>query len=515
MRTSARPPARGRLSRALPLAAAAVSLSLALALAGAAAAAEIKFMVVNDIDRASADGPRGGFARVAAAIKSERAGGAPVIAVHAGDSLSPSVLSSIDKGRHIVELIGLLDLDVFVPGNHEFDFGKDVFLERMAALEARNKLAANLRLADGGEIPGFADTARLTFGDVETCIVGLAADHSYEVSSPGDLKIANSVDTGLAAAKALRGDGCDLVVAVAHAGRREDLALMHSGAFDLVLSGDDHDLLVNYDGRAVLMEGREQGEYLPVVTLDVEATEKDGKRTVTWTPAFKVIDTAAVTPDAAVAERITALEAAVSKELDLPIGTTATELDSRRATVRGEEAAIGDLFADAMRDAAGADVAITNGGGIRGNRTYPAGTALTRRDIVTELPFGNVVVSMTLSGADLRAALENGFSQVEEGAGRFPQVAGMTVVVDLSKPAGERVTSVEIGGKPLDPGATYAVATNDFMARGGDGYVALRKGDQVVTARDGKLLATVVADWIAAAGTVSPKPDGRITLTGR
>jgi 5'-nucleotidase/UDP-sugar diphosphatase len=500
-----------------PAARHAVFAALLAASAGAlvphpAHAAEITFLVASDIDRAEADEGRGGFARLAGAIAAERARGGNLVVAHAGDTISPSLLSGFDQGAHIVALTNMLNFDVFVPGNHEFDFGKDVFLARMGELQAGHKLAANLRMPDGSPVAGFADTAMLEFDGVKVGVVGVAGDHSYAVSSPGDLKIAGTVDTALSQARALRKAGADVVVAVAHAQRGEDLAMMHAGAIDLVLSGDTHDLMLNYDGRAILAEAREQAEYLPVVTLDVTAETVDGKRKVTWTPAFRVIDTATVTPDPAVAAKIAELEKTLSAELDVEIGKTTTELDSRRPAVRGGEAAIGNLIADAMRSATGADVGLMNGGGIRANKLYAAGSTLTRRDVLAELPFGNVVVVVKLSGADLKAALENGVSAVEEGAGRFPQVAGMTVVADVSKPAGSRIVSVDIAGAPLDPARTYTVATNDFMARGGDDYVALRKGDYVVGPRDGKLLASVVIDAVAAAGTVAPKVEGRVQL---
>ena len=117
-----------------------------------------------------------------------------------------------------------------------------------------------------------------------------------------------------------------------------------------------------------------------------------------------------------------ALQKKLDETLSVEIGTTETPLDSRRNVVRGEESTMGDLIADAMRAATGADVAIMNGGGIRADRTYDAGTKLTRRDVLTELPFGNVTVLTELPGSQLLAALENGLSQVEKGSGRFPQV---------------------------------------------------------------------------------------------
>jgi 2',3'-cyclic-nucleotide 2'-phosphodiesterase (5'-nucleotidase family) len=165
-----------------------------------------------------------------------------------------------------------------------------------------------------------------------------------------------------------------------------------------------------------------------------------------------------------------------------------------------------------MRAAVGADVALTNGGGIRAERQYEAGHSLTRRDILSELPFGNGTLLLELTGAQLKAALENGVSQVRELAGRFPQVSGMIVEVDLKQPPGSRVLSVAVAGQPLDPAKTYRVATNDFLARGGDGYRAFVGAKSLIGASAAQLMATHVIDYVAKAGRVAPKVEGRVVM---
>jgi 2',3'-cyclic-nucleotide 2'-phosphodiesterase (5'-nucleotidase family) len=158
-------------------------------------------------------------------------------------------------------------------------------------------------------------------------------------------------------------------------------------------------------------------------------------------------------------------------------------------------------------------VGLTNGGGLRGDKQYAVGYQLTRRDILTEMPFGNHTVLLSVTGANLRAALENGFSQVEKGAGRFPQVSGMTIVAQLSAPPGARVVSVEIGGAPLDPARAYSLATNDYMARGGDGYAMLAASAAGVSADAGaSLAASDVMDYAAGLATITAAPAPRIIL---
>jgi 2',3'-cyclic-nucleotide 2'-phosphodiesterase (5'-nucleotidase family) len=483
---------------------------LGLGLVAAAEPVTITFVQTNDIDRMEEKDGRGGFARLAAVVAEARAAG-PTLFVHSGDTLSPSLLSGIDKGAHIIDILNHMGVDVMVPGNHEFDFGADVFRARLA--EATFPIvSSNIVEADGSRPAHTVEEKVVDVAGIKIGFYGLTTEDTPVLSSPGDITFEPSVETGKAMAAKLRGEGADLVVAVVHTPISVDLALVREDAADLVLSGHDEHLLTFYDGKHALTESGSQADSVVVTALVVDKTEADGKVSVSWHPEFNIVDSATVTPDAAVAALVKTYTDKLDQELQVQIGVTTTPLDSRRATVRGQEAAIGNLIADAMRAAVHADVAITNGGGIRADREYPAGSALTRADIFAELPFGNQTVSLELTGDGILAALENGFSQVEAVAGRFPQISGMKVTADLSKPAGERVVSVMVGDKPLDPGATYTLATNDFMARGGDGYTMFVDAKQLVDLAAAQLMASQVIDYIAAAGTVSPAVEGRITL---
>ncbi|MGE0239911.1 MAG: bifunctional UDP-sugar hydrolase/5'-nucleotidase [Parvibaculaceae bacterium] len=480
--------------------------------ATAAASAEettVTFIQTNDIDKFEGSGERGGFARLNAVVRAERAKGGHVVYGHAGDMISPSLLSGLDKGEHTIMLTNLVPPDAFTPGNHEYDFGPDVFLKRMA--EAKFPLlAANLRGPDGKPIAGFADTLMIERGPVRIGIVGLTSDESAHASSPGNLKITDALEAGLAKARELRAAGADFVVALTHSGHTQDRAMYDSRLFDLIMTGHDQDLLVNYDGRTAMMESYEQADFVTIADIAFDVSEKDGKRIVKWRPSFRIIDTKDVTPDPETKAKSDELSAMLAQELDVAIGTTTTPLDSRRATVRTAEAAMGNLVADALREAVKADVAITNGGGLRGNKEYPAGHAVTRKDVLTELPFGNRTMKLQVTGATLLAALENGFSEIEDGGGRFPQVSGLVVEYDPKKPKGARVVAVEVNGQPLDANARYMLATNDFMANGGDGYVMFREARPLLTVRDAKLMANDVMAYVTARKTVAPKVEGRI-----
>lgn len=471
----------------------------------------LSLVVVNDIDQMTSETSRGGLDRVAAVIAGERASKENVLVVHAGDALSPSIMSSIDRGAHMVDLLNRIGLDIFVPGNHEFDFGKEVFLERMAALDA-TKLAANLRDAEGAPIGGFEDHVIREISGVKVGILGVIGDRARIVSTTGDLVLSPTIQTAFEEARFLRSEGAEFIVAVVHDNISRDLLLARSGAFDVVVSGDDHVLTVTYDGRSALVESREQGELIAIVDVTFDVGERNGSRTVSWEPSFRIVDTASVSPDPAISEQVQTYLASLDAALDEPICTLQAELDSRRVTVRTRESAFGNIVADALLAATDADVAITNGGSIRGDRVYPSGTPFTRRNLMTELPFANTVVLVEITGTDLVRALENGFSLVDSGSGRFPQIAGMDIEVDLARASGSRVASVTIAGEPLEPGRLYRLATNDFLARGGDGYSALRSSEIIIDARDGDLLVNVVADYLKGRPRFAPATNGRIKL---
>jgi 2',3'-cyclic-nucleotide 2'-phosphodiesterase (5'-nucleotidase family) len=310
----------------------------------------------------------------------------------------------------------------------------------------------------------------------------------------------------------LKQAGADIVVAVTHTDRDMDNAIVRSRLVDVLLSGHDHDLWIGFDGKTVAVESNEEGNFVTAVDFVVQVTGEGKDRKVAWSPSFRVHDSSTVDPDPEVAAVVKGYEDKLSKELDIEIGSTVGELDSRSAIVRSQEAAIGNLIADAIRAATGADVAITNGGGIRANRQYPAGAKLTRRDILSELPFGNTSIMVEITGADIKAALENGVSQMENRAGRFPQVSGLKIEVDAKAPAGSRVVSVTVGGAPLDLARKYKVASNNFMLSGGDGYASLGKGKVLIGDTDGKLLANEVMSYVRKVQTVDARTEGRIVI---
>jgi 5'-nucleotidase/UDP-sugar diphosphatase len=477
---------------------------------------KITFVLTNDIyqmgETLMADGKRrGGFARLAAVVKAERAKGGHVVFAHGGDTLSPSLMSGVDQGAHIITLTNAIKPDIFVPGNHEFDFGKAVFRQRMA--EAKFPVfAANMTEADGRPLAGIKDRDIVSFDGIRIGLVGGAHDNTPRMSNSEDVQFLPTVATMKAQAEALRRDGADLVVVVMHADRKQGHDLVETHAADVILTGHNHDLFIDFDGRTLMVESSYDAQYVTVIDLHIETKQDGNRRSVEWWPQFRVVDSATVTPDPEVAAIVAGFQHELDRLMNVPLTTTAVTLDSRNASVRGREAAIGNLIADAMRERARADVAIMNGGGIRGSKVYEAGTAITRRDVQAELPFGNHLVTLNIKGSELRLAIENGLSRLPANAGRFPQVSGMKIEFDPQQPAGSRVITMTAGGAPLDPNKFYRVATNNFMARGGDGYSTFAAVDPLLPLEDSPLLSDEVMVYLRDLGTgVQSRVEGRVT----
>ncbi len=352
-------------------------------------------------------------------------------------------------------------------------------------------------------------------GGVKVGFFGLVTPETTRLSSPGPgIAFGPHRQAAEAAVRVLRERGAEVVVALTHLNFAEDREIARTvPGIALILGGHDHDALTMLEGSTLILKAGADARYLGVVDLTVvRRTPPSGPPTIDVTHAWRMIPVHGMASDPEVATLVKRYTDQLDAELAVEIGTTTHPLDSRRLVVREGEAAIGDLFADAVRAAVGAEAAVLNGGGIRGDRTYAAGSRLTRRDILTELPFGNSTVLLELKGSDLLEALENGVSRVEERQGRFPQVSGLRFAYDPARPRMHRIVDASVNGQPLDPVRLYRVATIDFLAGGGDGYVSLTRGRSLVDASGGQLTASQVIAYIVARKTVDAAVEGRIEV---
>ncbi len=484
------------------------------ALPSGASAKTLRILLASDVYKMSDEQGRGGHARLAAAVKAERAKAVQAkdgafLYVHAGDAISPCLMCGFDQGQHLIALMNMTPPDVFVPGNHEFDFGRAVFIKRLK--EAAFPIyAVNLSSADGSA-EGLVQKSKIIDVDgIKVGILGATADDAAKKSNPEDLRISDTVEAVKRETAALRQAGADFVIAVVHASRETDRKLIDARAADLLLSGDDHDLYWTYDGKTGFVEGGEDALHLNVIEADISVEVTPQGRRMTWAPVFRVIDTKSVEPDADVAREVAKYESVLSAELDIPVATVVAGFDTRSATVRLNENLFGNLVADALRAGYQADIALMNGGGLRGGKDYRRGAEFTRRDVLSEMPFGNKAVVVEMKGRDIRAVLEYGLSKLPEPSGRFPNVSGALVTFDPSAPVGQRISRIVIGSEELRDAKTYTLVTNDFLLRGGDGYPLLANARVLVRPEDGRLVANEVLSYLTKNGFKSASGGGRM-----
>lgn len=490
-------------------------LGLCLALTWGAYAwaqsATLTLLTVNDVYELTPVQGRGGLAELMTLLRAERANATHSLTTLNGDFLSPSLMSSLFKGAQMVAGLNALGFDLVVFGNHEFDMGPDVTRQRIA--ESRFAwLGTNVLGPDGQPFGGALATTTRQIGGFTVGFFGVLTPDTAHLSSPGPgVTFAPVIPAAQAAVQALRQAGAEVIIALTHLTIAEDRELARQvPGISVILGGHEHDPITWYEGSTLIHKSGQDARFLGRIDVAMRKTPTDKGPQITVTPSWRMLANHGVTPDPEVASLVAQYVTQLDQALGQPIGTTSTALDSRTSAVRSQETAIGNLLADALRQGLQADVALLNGGGIRGNRLYSAGTTLLWRDIVQELPFGNVGVLVELSGADLLTALEHGLGQLPEPSGRFLQVSGLQVAYTPGQPPGSRIRSVQVNGKPLDRAATYRVATSDYLLHGGDGYASLSRGTVRLDASGGILLTTTIMEAIRTKGTVAPQLEGRL-----
>ncbi|ARQ59903.1 MULTISPECIES: bifunctional metallophosphatase/5'-nucleotidase [Rhizobium] len=473
----------------------------------------------------------GGAARLKTAIDQRRQAlsGKNVLLLNAGDNFQGSLFYTTYKGAAEAEFLNLMKFDAMTVGNHEFDDSEDglaTFLDKVQfpVVTANVKATAASKLGDR-----IKPSLVLDVGGQKIGIVGAVTNDTPELSSPGpNVTIEDDVQTITAAVQDLKGQGVNKIIALTHVGYPRDLAFIAKiPDVDVVVGGHSHSLLSNTDPKAEgpyptmvdnpggykvpVVQAASYSKYLGdiVVNFDDNGVVKDAK-------GDPILIDSSFTPDPAVVTRVAELAKPIEELRKKVIGASEGPIEGDRKVCRVKECSMGNLVADAMLDRTknqGVTIAVQNGGGLRASID---GGDVTQGEVITVLPFQNTLATFEATGADIVKALENGVSQIDQGAGRFPQVAGLKFSFDQSKPVGSRVSDVQVkegdNFAPIDQAKTYKVATNNFMRAGGDGYSIFKEGKNAYDY--GPDLADVTAEFLAAHSPYKPYTDGRVTEIG-
>jgi 5'-nucleotidase / UDP-sugar diphosphatase len=448
--------------------------------------------------------PVSGADYIATMIERERAANPDgCLLLSAGDMFQGTPISNIFHGQPIIEIMNYLKYDAMAIGNHEFDWGQDV-LKGMISSSAFSVLSANVLDKNRKLFPGAKPFIIIKRHNVRIAIIGLTTPEAPFTSKPGNLKdllIAPPAEVVPPLIKTVRAKGADLVIVLSHLGldADKDLARKVRG-IDIIVGGHSHTAIpdpVNESGTIIVQAGY-NGLYLgalnivfdPVKKKILDYTKQNELKLVSAGPQAQF--------DTDVARIIDKYEIQVRAEFSRVAGMAMR--DFTRQT--NSESTLGDLITDAMREESGAQLAFYNGGGIRAD--MPKGP-ITLETVYTILPFDNLLVTMDLSGAQIKELLEK--SALSE---KLLQVSGLKVTFDLSKPAGSKVVSAFVEGLPLNPGVNYKVVTNDFLSAGGDQFTTFMQGQNMAF---GSPVRDAVINYIKSHTPLSSQIQGRISLT--
>ena len=456
------------------------------------------------VDEGDYDGM--GMAKIGALVNELRAEYDNVLLFDAGDAFHGQPIATIFEGSSIVEIMNLIGYDLMVPGNHDFNYGKNRLVE-LVGMADFDAVSANIYTEEGET---FITPYKIYEIDgVKLGVFGLTTPETKFKSHPDNTIGLEFRDPSMVAEMMVDEleDEADIIIALAHLGLDDTYGLtsekvaMDVDGIDLIIDGHSHDKLPEgmMVGDTLIVQAGEYDKNLGVVQIEW----MDGDATISASLLEK--ENVTIEADSEILALIEDIKSEYQELVSPVVGTTEVVLDGERGMVRKGETNLGNLLTDAILDATGADLVMTNGGGIRASIDVGE---ITIEEIITVLPFGNTVIVKPLTGAEVKEALENGATDYPELKGAFTHVAGMTYQIDSSKPAGSRIMNVMVGGMPLDLAATYEVATNDFMAAGGDGYTMFDGKEELMLLGG---MEEVLMDYIEANGTAGAKVEGRIT----
>lgn len=422
-----------------------------------------------------------------------------VLFIHGGDSLFPNALSNYDSGAHMIDVLNHMQVDLFAVNQREFANGIDQLTLRSNEASFPMVLSNIQDIRTNAEVEGLLSSYILTADDISLGFITML-DHSINKTYlQGEVAVADVAQSISSLIETLNESGADKVILMTE---NDVMEAMTNDVFvnlDLILvakEGDDYVDKTTHPMR--VYSGGHDGD---VALIQFDNKEADANIKIVSYRDSKESDVVYKTIQRYV-DRLNII-------LEYELAVLVSPLNSLRSNIRTQETAIGNLFADSMRDYSKTELAIINSGSIRGYQEYQIGQTIKRANINRELPFGDHIYTIDVNEDEIIAMMENAVSKVDDESGRFLQISGFKVSYDLSREPFDRVLGVSVEGKPLED-RQYSLSLSGYILNGGDEYEVFNGKSETYTLKETRLLWTVVSDYIETLQEVNVVIDGRL-----
>lgn len=491
----------------------------------------IHFNDVYNIESIRNKDPVGGVDRFSTILNSFRVHNPLVL--FSGDCFSPSIMSTVTSGSHMVPVLNRLGIHCAVYGNHDFDFGMDVAAQLAEDTNFPWLMSNVMDNRTGTPISNGLPTKVIEWNGISIGFVGLAEKEwidTLNMLPPMGVEYLDFIETGRTLARQLKADGCRLVFALTHCREPNDLLLAAEvPEIDLILGGHDHFHHISHvPHKDASEEEAAAGQSTTVVKSGCDFKNLSSVKVyLHGSESHKAVSSSAkaqnlnrgreidvvcrkydvtqdIEPDSEMRELVQSLAGDVGKMMNQEIGyISELPFDASFECVRTRESGIGNLMADVLRRAYGTEIGFICGGAIRSDNKYGPGS-ITMKDVLLMFPFQDPCVVLKLTGQQIRSCLENGVSSVPKLDGRFPQISGMRFVYDKTRPPGDRVLDIYLSnGEKMDMDRKYSFATRGYLAQGKDGFTAMAEGEVVVDEENGHLLSVLLRNFFWKVRTVN------------
>lgn len=431
--------------------------------------------------------------------------------IFGGRSIGPSALGSFDRGAHIIDLLNTLEPDAMGISKRDFSYFEEQLTlrsyEALFPFVASNLLSIdNFQTLDGLESSALLQRKDFTLGFISVLDELVVSEYLLtKVSLLDAEKVIRQKS------KELKSAGADFIVLHFFEHLSSIEQLLNDGVVDLafVSNSEIHSSVRPKleNNQKILLFDDSHSAIVSTVDIDTENAPLITSKTIDLRTHKAHTETQ---------KQVESYLQRINRLLDDPIGYWETQVSTQTHIVRSQENIFGNFIVNAMLDFTQADIALINSGSIRGNKVHLANDIVTRRTIANELPFRSTLIVVSITGKDLLEALNIGFQALDKLKGAFPQVAGMKIKYDSRSKTNNRIKSVTIGGKPLDLEQTYLLATTDYLAQGGDGYVAFKRAviHSESSIKETILISDLVLRKLRLNGKIDAPIEGRITDIG-